>query len=376
VNVTLCVDALAPNPGGIGRYTWELCKGLAGHDGVGAVTYFGRGQILEDPLRLLRDTKMEPARSVWQRWRDKRVLRSSVVHGPNYFLPKFAESGVITIHDLSVFRFPETHPADRVQAFEREFQGSMSRAAQIITDTETVRRELIETFSVKSDLVTAIPLGVDPSFRPRPVEELTPVLEAWRLRAKQYGLCVSTLEPRKKISELLAAWRRLPPALREKYPLVLCGGAGWRNGELRNQVRDGVAEGWLIYLGFVDERQLPVLYAGAALFVYPSIYEGFGLPPLEAMASGVPVVVSQHSCLPEVCGDAARYVDPDDADSFLLTLEQNLLDVDWRSDAVGKGLARARQFSWTRCIDDTVDIYRKVAALASSRSATSVLQSS
>ena len=358
--VTLWVDALQPQPGGIGRYTWELCKGLPNR-GV-KMRFFGRNRLLDDPGVLLRGEPLPPRRHALRNWWDKRALEASLVHGPNYFLPRFAETGIITVHDLSVFRFPETHPAERILAFEREFLSSLARAAHIITDTETVRRELIESFAVRPDRVTAVALGVDPSFRPMSVEALAPALAGWGLEPKHYGLCVSTLEPRKKISELLAAWRSLPKPLRDTYPLVLCGGAGWRNEQLRREIDVGVAEGWLRHLGFVDETLLPQLYAGASLFVYPSIYEGFGLPPVEAMASGIPTMVSCHSCLPEVCGDAARYIDPNDPDGFAAALECNLTDHIWQEGSIDRGLARARQFSWDDCVDRTVEIYRKVAS--------------
>lgn len=359
--VTLWVDALEPQPGGIGRYTWELCKGLPAR-GIGML-FFGRNRLLDDPGVLLRGEPLPLPRGRLRNWWDKRALTSSLVHGPNYFLPSFAETGVVTIHDLSVFRFPETHPAARVAAFEREFHRSLSRAAHVITDTETVRGELIETFGVPAERVTAIALGVDAAFRPLPEAVLAPDLTSWGLEAGRYGLCVSTIEPRKKISELLAAWRRLPRSLRDLYPLVLCGGAGWRNEQLRREIDEGVAEGWLRYLGFVGESLLPPLYAGARLFVYPSIYEGFGLPPVEAMASGVPVVVSGRSCLPEVCGDSARYIDPDDDDAFLAALEQGLTDEVWRAGAVQRGLDRASQLTWAACIDRTAAVYRRAQAI-------------
>jgi glycosyltransferase involved in cell wall biosynthesis len=360
--LTLCLDALAPQPGGIGRYTWELYKGLPSREAISSIRFFGRNRLLDDPGRLLRGERLPRRRNALRNWWDKRALRSSIVHGPNYFLPDFADTGIITVHDLSVFRFPETHPVERVLAFERKFLGTLSRAAHIITDTETVRGELIEMFAVRTDTVTAVSLGVDPSFRPLSGDAVAPALERWGLTPNSYGLCVSTLEPRKKISELLSAWRRLPKTIRDIYPLVLCGGAGWRNDSLRDQVRSGIAEGWLRHLGFVEEALLPQLYAGAALFIYPSTYEGFGLPPVEAMASGVPVMVSHHSCLPEVCGDAARYFDPDDADGFVSALAESLTDREFAAELVQRGLARARQFSWDRCIDGTVQVYQKVAS--------------
>jgi alpha-1,3-rhamnosyl/mannosyltransferase len=362
--ITLCVDALAPNPGGIGRYTWELCKGLEGHSELGPINYYGRGRLLDDPSVLLRGEPPFKRPNRFKRWLVARQLSSSLVHGPNYFLPEFCETGVITVHDLSVFRYPETHPADRVAAFEREFHSSLSRAAHIITDTHTVRSELIDDYGVAPDRITAIHLGVDPSFRPRTGDAPAAALRKWGLEPGHYGLCVSTLEPRKNISELLVAWRALPAQLRDRHPLVLCGGAGWRNDSLHELVRVGVVEKWLRFLGFVDEEELPHLYAGAALFIYPSNYEGFGLPPLEAMASGAPVMVANRSCLPEVCGAAARYFDPSDAAGFIGALEANLIDHEWRAAAARAGIERAREFTWQRCVDRTVEVYRNVARTA------------
>jgi alpha-1,3-rhamnosyl/mannosyltransferase len=121
-----------------------------------------------------------------------------------------------------------------------------------------------------------------------------------------------------------------------------------------------MAEGWLRHLGFVDEERLPILYAGARLFIYPSIYEGFGLPPLEAMASGTPVIVASRSCLPEVCGDAAGYIDPENPDQMLACLMHGLTDENWQLAASQRGLARANEFSWDRCIEGTLAVYRKV----------------
>ena len=184
--------------------------------------------------------------------------------------------------------------------------------------------------------------------------------ELWDLKPHRYGLCISTLEPRKKILEFCLAWRRLPEDLRREFPLVLAGGSGWENEAIHNAIETGVAEGWLRHLGFVEEAMLPALYAGAALFVYPSIYEGFGLPPIEAMASGVPVIVSNRSCLPEVCGAAARYIDPDDEEDFASALLDSLEDAGWRSRAARMGLERASEFSWDRCVNETLAVYRKV----------------
>ena len=365
MRVTLCVDALEPQLGGIGRYTWELCKGLARRADIEELRFHTRNSLIEDPALLLSADYEHPRRPRWprnvlQRRRLKKALRSDVVHGPNYFLPAGAESGVVTIHDLSVFLYPETHPAPRVRAFERLFTHSLERASHVITDTETVRAELIEMFSVPPERVTAVHLGVDKAFHPLDREALEGDLRSLGLMPGSYGLCVSTLEPRKKISELLSAWQNLPRRTRDRFPLVLAGGSGWNNEGLLADIERGTSEGWLRHLGFVEEQKLPLLYAGAALFLYPSIYEGFGLPPVEALASGVPVIASGRSCLPEVGGDAPRYVDPDDIAGFAMAIEAALHDEPWRSAAIARGLDRARRFSWERCVDDTAMVYLKV----------------
>ena len=358
------VEALTPQLSGIGRYSWELAQRLLYEPSITQLLYRVPGRWIEDPSGLIEGRSL-PRQSLWRHktlralrdWHDRRKLASTIVHGPNYFLPPEAEAGVITVHDLSVFKYPETHPAARIAQFERLFRSSLDRAVRIITDTATVRDELVAFTGISAEQVAVVPLGVSDAFHPRDVEGLRPILSRFGL-APGYGLCVSTMEPRKRIDCLIRAWAELPRTLRDTTPLVLCGPKGWLNDKLHALIQRGQTEGWLHFLDFVAETDLPSLYAGAGLFVYPSIYEGFGLPLIEAMASGVPTIASNASCLTEVCRGAGLHVAPEDGGAFTGTIERGLTDQAWRATAVAAGLTRAASLDWQQCINRTVNVYK------------------
>lgn len=366
VRVALTIEALSPQLTGIGRYCWELAQGLPVHRDVQSTAYYVGTEWIVDPSRCLMPARQTPrwSRALMATVRKAQRRRkpdpvADIVHGPNYLLPDWADHGIVTVHDLSVFRFPEMHPVDRVTQFEREFQRTLDRTTQIITDCETIRREVIELTGFPADRVNAVPLGIGSEFRPRDETERLPVLRKHQLPLTGYGLTVSSLEPRKQIDRLLAAWSEIPRPLRDHYPLVIAGAKGWHNDQLHSMIAKGQSEGWAIPLGFVSDADLPAIYAGASLFVYPSIYEGFGLPPLEAMASGVPTIVAAASCLPEVTKGGAQLVQPEDIDSFATAIAQSLEDTDWRSQAASRGIHVAGSYSWQSCVDQTVQVYEK-----------------
>jgi glycosyltransferase involved in cell wall biosynthesis len=367
LKLVLSVEALSPNPTGIGRYTWELAQRLPAHPLLTDVRFYRHGRWVNNPQSLLDAPaalaqKKPPIRFRLPRrvrdWGMAVACRGSVFHGPNFFLPACADKGVITVHDLSVFKFPETHPADRLRQFERDFSRSVAQAAHVITDSQTTRAEVMAFTGLPASRVTAVPLGVSDAFKPMTDQQAAVPLQKYGLTPRTYALCVSTLEPRKKVGQLLAAWRLLPQRLRKAYPLVLVGTNGWLSQALQAEISQGEAEGWVRRLGYVPEQDLPLLYAGATLFVYPSTYEGFGLPPIEAMACGVPVVVSDQSCLPEVTRGAALMVNPDDTEGFSKILKKSVEDTEWRSSAVAQGKLVAASYSWGRCIDETVAVYQ------------------
>ena len=373
VKIVLSVDALSPAMSGIGRYTWELVQRLGAQDDGVRLRCYRAGRWVGDPASLLR-APVAPAASsapkrtrlraprLLQRLYWRQTFKTSVFHAPNYFLPPAVDGGVITVHDLSVLRFPQMHPQERVRQFDAQFRGSLARAAHLITDSQTVRDEIVDLLAWPADRVTAVHLAASPGFAPQPAAALRAPLAAFGLVPGGYTLSVATIEPRKRIDALLAAYRMLPEALRNASPLVLVGGPGWRSEGLLEDIARAQREGWLRYLRFVCDADLRALYAGASLFAWLSIYEGFGLPMVEAMASGVPVMAANRSCMPEVLNGAGLLVDPDDTQAVAAQLERALGDIPWRAAARARGLAVAAGYSWDRCAAQTLDVYRRVAA--------------
>jgi alpha-1,3-rhamnosyl/mannosyltransferase len=282
-------------------------------------------------------------------------------HEPNYVALPWDGPLVVTVHDLSFVHFPASHPAERLAHLERYLAATLARAAHVITDSETVRREAVTHFGLDPRRVTAIPLGVGPEFGPMDAQEAAPALARLGLAPKGYVLSVGTLEPRKNLAIAVRAWASLPEAVRAGRTLAIAGMKGWLHDALVTLVERLEREGIVRFLGYVPQGDLPALYAGALAMVYPSRYEGFGLPVVEAMASGVPVVAANASCLPEVAGDAALLVDPDDERGMAEALRSVLEDAALRDRLSARGRERARGFTWERCADETVAVYRAAA---------------
>lgn len=290
----------------------------------------------------------------------RRQSETVLYHEPNFFPLNYKGPQVVTVCDLSCFDHPETHPKERVELMQREMPGAMEKADHIIVISESTGLALQRWFNVDKSRITNTYLAADARFHPQPADVLAPVVASLGLTGGAYVLCVGTLEPRKNLTTLFLAYAGLPAALRQRYPLVVAGKIGWDTKVLMKSADDLIRRGELRLLGYVADALIPSLYAGAAAFCYPSRYEGFGLPALEAMASGVPVITSNRTSLPEVVGDAGLMVDPDDVDSLREQL-QRLLEDRVFAEALGqRGLARSRLFSWDRCAQETFAVYEKV----------------
>ena len=231
------------------------------------------------------------------------------------------------------------------------------RADRIVVPSQHTRNDILKLLPVEPERVVVVAGGIDPIFTPQPPASVDERLARVGLRPGEYLLFVGTIEPRKNLARLLEAMELAGPGI---GPLVIAGGAGWNNTDIRSALARLVRAGRARDLGYVPDALRPALYAGARAFVYPSLYEGFGLPPLEAMACGTPVLTSNVSALPEVVGDAALFVSPDDVPALAGAVRRLWEDDALRADLRTRGLARARQFSWDQTARRTLDVYRAV----------------
>ncbi|MGC8719916.1 MAG: glycosyltransferase family 4 protein [Thermodesulforhabdaceae bacterium] len=282
---------------------------------------------------------------------------ASLYHEPGFFPARVTHCPqVLTIYDLSLIKMPYFHPKDRVAFFRLFFKRRLPFASHIITISEFIRQEVLEFLPVEPHRVTAVPLASSGNFRPRAISSVRNIMEKYGLR-KPYILAVGTIDPRKNLRLLL---RSLALMNREDVMLVMVGWKGWGYGDLANEIEKLKARIPIRFLGYLSDEELAALYSGAHFLVYPSLYEGFGLPVLEAMACGCPVICSSTSSLPEVAGDAALYIDPHNAGDLAGKMELLLDDEPMRQDLVHRGLLRAAEFSWEKVAEKTLQVFRSI----------------
>jgi alpha-1,3-rhamnosyl/mannosyltransferase len=263
---------------------------------------------------------------------------------------------VFSMYDLSLMHYRETHPADRVRLFDYFIRTRLKYARHVLTISEFIRQEIMDTFNLPGSRVSSVPLAPDPQFYPRSAKTTARVRAYYHL-PEQYLLCVGSLEPRKNISLLIDALARAVIDI----PLVLTGWSGWGDKAWMEKIDTASLKNRVFFTGHVPDPDLSAIYTGAAALVYPSFYEGFGLPVLEAMACGCPVICSHAASLPEVAGDAALFIDPFDADSLVQAIDNLVPDKGCRQRMTTAGLARAAQFTWEKTARQTLEIFRRVA---------------
>lgn len=277
---------------------------------------------------------------------DAAIGKSDVFHASNqvHYAPRRARL-TATVHDLTAFLMPELHTPGNVRADGIFAERILQRADGLIAVSENTRRDAIRVLKIAPEKITTIYSGIAQEYFDA----------APGRRAKPYALFVGAIEPRKNLDTLLDAWRGLRGELRERFDLVIAGPMGWALESTKARIRSEAA-----YLGYVPEAELPGLIAGAAVFVYPSLYEGFGFPVAQAMAAGVAVVTSNISCLPEVAGGGALLVDPRSPAELAAALERVLDSDALRLELGRRGRDRARRYRWDKCAAESLEFFRKV----------------
>jgi glycosyltransferase involved in cell wall biosynthesis len=289
--------------------------------------------------------------------------RADVFLFPNFVRYPLAgpARSVVVVYDVSFLRFPELFPPRARSYLERLVPGSVAAASRVVTISESSKRDIVAELGVPEGKIVVAEPGVDGSrFRPVGGDELE------RVRAKhslpeRYVLFVGTIEPRKNVDALLRAYESLPDDLRRRYPLVVAGGRGWLADDTVVAIERLAARGELVWTGYVTEDDLPTVYSGASLFAFPSLYEGWGLPVVEAMACGTPAITTTSSSLPEAAGDAAILVDPADTGALAREMERVLFDEELRARMTERGLAHARRFPWRRPAERVLGLFRELA---------------
>ena len=285
-----------------------------------------------------------------------------VLHSPDFIPPfRYNCKSVITIHDLAFLLYPQLLTKDSARYYGQIDQAVL-RTDHIIAVSQNTKEDIIRLLGVPEDKITVIYEAANPIYRPiEDDEELHRVREKYHI-AGDFILFVSTIEPRKNLPALLRAFRQLLNDYKLGVQLVVAGRRGWLSENVFSLVDELELTEDVLFLGRVPLEDLPPLYTAARLFAYISTYEGFGLPPLEAMACGTPVVVSNVSSLPEVVGDAALLVAPDDIPGLTVALWRGLTDEARRAELIAKGFRRAQCFSWEKAARQTLAVYQSLAA--------------
>jgi len=365
---------------GIGRYTRQLVSALVESDAENKYALLVGGGGVPDAASQLEDlTRRANVRSVllpvsdhtlsvlWHRlhlplWVELACGPLDLFHSPDFTLPPVLRARtILTIHDLSFIRVPECAEPNLRSYLLQAVPASVRRADIVLADSECTRADLIELLGADPDRVEVVYAGVGQRFqRVRDDNLLRDVRERYNL-PKRFILGLGTLQPRKNFRRLVRAYAMTQGQIANEIRLVIAGAKGWMYDGIFRSVEELGLRDAVRFPGYVADDDLPALYSMADLFVFPSLYEGFGMPPLEAMACGTPVVTSNASSLPEVVGDAALVVDPLDVAALADAMGHLLTDRDLRENMARRGVEQARLFTWTRAAASLLDIYRRVA---------------
>jgi len=369
--VRIAIDARKLRDFGIGTYIRNLLRHLARLDATTEFVVLCREQDCAFVTELGENFRAvtEPSRpySLREQFAIPLELRRAGVntfHAPHYVLPPMTPCrSVVTIHDCIHLRFPQYLPSRLGYAYARSsLWVAAHRSARVLTVSEASKRDILEYFRVPESKVTVIYNAIDERFHEEPpADEVMRVQERYQL-TDPFILYAGNIKPHKNLERLIEAFHMVRRGELEHIKLLIIGDEISKYATLRRAVHRYKLHKHVRFFGFVPDATLAILYRLARVFVFPSLYEGFGLPPLEAMASGTPVITSNLSSLPEVVGDAAMLIDPYQPDAIAGAMRRVLQDERLRDDMRERGLARVREFSWARSVKQVREIYDEVLA--------------
>jgi glycosyltransferase involved in cell wall biosynthesis len=370
MRVTIDIQAAIAQRAGVGRYTKSLVEHLGRYQGCDELQLFyfdfqRKGVQFPVPGADSRVIQWCPGRIIQKAWKTIHwppynwfAGVSDVYHFPNFVRPPLTKGkSMVTIHDIAFIRHPQTLEPRNLKYLTAQIEQTVQNSDRIIAVSEFTAREIHELLGVPSDRIIAIHEGLPDGFarpeKPR-IDEARRILKLER----PYLLTVGTLEPRKNMAFLVEVFEKLTDF---EGDLVIAGRYGWKYEPILKRILDSPRANRIRHLRYVDERLLPSLYTGAELFIFPSLYEGFGFPPLESMACGTPVLSSTGGSLPEVLGDAAEFVPDYDSDAWADKARKLLSDKARRTDLIFKGAQWIKKYSWDETARKTWDIYRDLS---------------
>ena len=344
------------NATGVGRYSLNLAKALSQISGTLGYQSFGINFLNQSPTQVddFKSVNIFPRKLYYF------LLKRNLAPPIDWFLGRSADAYLFTdfvslplsrprnhavvVYDLSFLECPQYVELGNQKYLEKQVPRMLSKNTHVITISNYMKKAICNRYELPSERVTVAPPAIDPSiFYPRSEPEIDSVRKKFAL-PESYLLFVGTIEPRKNLTNLIAAHGQLDKAVQSTYPLVVVGGKGWLDSEIDKQLAR--CEN-VLRLGFVEDEELAKIYSGATLFIYPSRYEGFGIPPLEALACGAPSIVSNATAIPEVVGNAALQVSPDSVDEIRSSIINLLKNPDKRKELREAGFSRARHFRWS-----------------------------
>jgi alpha-1,3-rhamnosyl/mannosyltransferase len=358
---------------GVGHYTFELARALAAlrpedsFELIAPAAFPASISHETETIPNLRMVGVEP-NVLMRRWwsiglsRYLRRARLDLFHGTNYQLPLMNARGkVVTVHDLSIFTHPETHDARVARRARRRLPMFLRAASHIITPTQAIKDELAARFNLDPARITVTHEAPRRSFFPVNREDTADVRQRLGIE-NEFILCVGTIEPRKNLQTLVRAFERISHQIDRRLQLVITGGEGWLTNDFDRLLRESHFRQRILLTGYLDDEELRSLYSSCRVFVYPSLYEGFGLPPLEAMACGAPVIASRIRAHEETLKDNARLIEPMDDSALAKAIVDILEDEKARESLVKAGLAHVAKFSWRKTAEMTWEVYEAVFA--------------